>query len=202
MPKKIMDSREELRGAMVDTAERVIIAEGVRALTARRLASELNIAVGTTYNVFKHMDHLIADVNARTIQQITEVITSINNSEDDSDEDQLMAYTDAYIGFITENGNLWEALFIGDADPESASHQQNLAETLKLFSHLENALRPISPNADEATIKASARALWAAVHGMLSLVARDRNVILCLGDIRETIRVLVHHHIAGMRSLK
>ncbi len=199
MPKKIRESREELREAMIETAERLIVCDGVGALTARRLASELNIAVGTTYNVFKDMSGVIEEVNARTIARITDEISSVDKASG-SGEDILMRYADAYIGFVRENQKLWAALFSGEVDPESASHQRNLKNTLKLFDYLETALKTIAPNASNDSISASARALWSAVHGMLSLVAGNRHEILGLGDIRETIRVLVHNHVAGMRA--
>ena len=111
-----------------------------------------------------------------------------------------MRYADAYIGFVKTNQELWAALFTGEVDPESTSHQRNLKNTLRLFDYLETALRSIAPDADDKTLSASARALWAAVHGMLSLVAGNRHEILGLGDIRETVRVLVHNHVAGMKS--
>ncbi len=199
MPKKIRESREELRDAMIDTAERVIVTDGVGALTARRLATELSIAVGTTYNVFKDMSSLIEEVNARTIARITEEISSVDAASGSGDE-ILMRYADAYIRFVSDNEHLWAALFHGEVHPDSASHQRNLANTLKLFEFLESTLQSIAPRADRETVSASARALWAAVHGMLSLVAGNRHVILGLADIRETIRVLVHNHVAGIRA--
>lgn len=199
MPKKIMESRDELRTAMIDAAERIITAQGVEALTARRLAADLSIAVGTTYNVFRQMDDLIGEVNARTIAKITEVITSVDKAGRESEE-LLMAYADAYIGFVTSNSNTWAALFVGEIDPESESHKRNLAQTLHLFSYIEDALSTVSTNAEKSEIQASARALWAAVHGMLSLMAHGRHTILGLGDIRETIQVLITNHVAGMKA--
>lgn len=199
MPKKIMESREELRTAMIDAAERIITEQGVEALTARRLAADLNIAVGTTYNVFRQMDDLISEVNARTISKITGIITSVDKTTRKSDE-LLMAYADAYIGFVTANENTWAALFVGEIDPESEAHKHNLNQTLHLFSYIEDALRAVSPETDEREIKASARALWAAVHGMLSLVAHGRHSILGLGNIRDTISVLITTHVAGMKA--
>ena len=199
MPKKIMESRDQLRTAMIDAAERIITSQGVETLTARRLAADLNIAVGTTYNVFRQMDDLIGEVNARTIARITEVITSVEKAGRESDE-LLMAYADAYIAFVTNNSNTWAALFVGEIDPESESHKRNLAQTLHLFSYIEDALSTVSTNAEQSEIQSSARALWAAVHGMLSLVAHGRHTILGLGDIRETIQLLITNHVAGMRA--
>ncbi len=199
MPKKIMESREELRTAMIDAAERIITEDGASALTARRLASDLGIAVGTTYNVFRQMDDLIGEVNARTIAKITSVISAVDTTERKSVE-LLMAYADAYIGFVTANENTWAALFVGDIDPESESHKRNLGQTLRLFSYIEDALRTVAPQAEESEIAASARALWAAVHGMLSLMAHGRHAILGLGNVREAIHILITNHVAGMKA--
>ena len=199
MPKKIMESREELRTAMIDAAEHIITQDGVDALTARRLASDLGIAVGTTYNVFRQMGDLIGEVNSRTIANITGVISAVDSSEHKS-VGLLMAYADAYIGFVTANANTWEALFVGDIDPDSESHKRNLSQTLQLFSFIEEALRSVAPTADQREIEASARALWAAVHGMLSLMAHGRHTILGLGNVREAIQLLITNHVAGMKA--
>lgn len=199
MPKKIMESREQLRTAMIDAAERIITEDGAGALTARRLASDLGIAVGTTYNVFRQMDDLIGEVNSRTIAKITGVISAVDTTEHKGVE-LLMAYADAYIGFVTSNENTWAALFVGDIDPESESHKRNLSQTLRLFGFIEEALRAVSPQTDQHDIEASARALWAAVHGMLSLMAHGRHTILGLGNVREAIQILITNHVAGMRA--
>ena len=104
------------------------------------------------------------------------------------------------IGFVTANENTWAALFSGEIDPESESHKRNLSQTLHLFGYIEDALRAVSPNAEQSEIEASARALWAAVHGMLSLVARGRHTVLGLGNIRDAIKVLIANHVAGMKA--
>lgn len=199
MPKKLMESRAHLRDAMIDTAERVIIADGVDRLTARKLAGELGIAVGTTYNVFRQMDDLISEVNARTLSRLANEVERVDLTGADR-EVVLMEFADKYIGFVSENPNLWAALFAGTLDLGSEVQKKNTVQVHKLFGFLEDALRPLFPAGADADIAQSARALWAAVHGMLMLTSGGRNEALGLGDIRNAVRILVHYHIAGVRS--
>jgi AcrR family transcriptional regulator len=200
MPKKLMATREDLRTAMIDTAERLIALHGVAALTARRLAGEMGIAVGTTYNFFKQMDDLISEVNARTLAALASEIEAVGKSNDEP-EQMLMDYADCYIEFVNGHSNLWAALFVGAIDVESEVQERNTALVHRMFDVLEKALTPLyvtDPNGSAAA--KSARALWAAVHGVLSLTSGGRDKVLGFGDIRGTVRLLVHYHVAGVQS--
>lgn len=56
---KILDSIKEKALA---EAGRILLSEGYRALTVRRVAETLGIGVGTLYNYFPSKDHLVAGV--------------------------------------------------------------------------------------------------------------------------------------------
>ena len=143
MPKKIMQNRDELRIAMIDTAERIIEQEGVRALTARKLANEMGIAVGTTYNFFKHMDDLISEVSTRTLAALAADIEAVESSGGDI-EAQLMAFADAYITFVTNNPKRWAALFVGSLDADSELQNRNAEQVRRLFNALERVFAPVA----------------------------------------------------------
>ncbi|MGI9372566.1 MAG: TetR/AcrR family transcriptional regulator [Hyphomicrobiales bacterium] len=199
MPKKIMQNRNELRIAMIDTAERIIEQDGVEALTARKLAHEMGIAVGTTYNFFKQMDDLISEVSTRTLSALAAEIEAAENAGEDI-EAQLTTYADAYITFVTNNPKRWAALFAGAIDTDSEVQNRNAEQVLRLFNALERVFAPIAkqiPNFDPAK---SARALWAAVHGVLTLASTGRIESIGLGDARETVRLLIHFHVAGINA--
>src|SRR6476660_4392900 len=68
MSAKTTERRQELRGALIDAAERAIGAGGLEALQARELAEEVGCAVGAIYNVFPNLDALVFEVNARTLR--------------------------------------------------------------------------------------------------------------------------------------
>lgn len=199
MPKKLMKSAEDLRNAMIDAAERIITAEGVEALTARRLAKDMGIAVGTTYNQFRQMDELVSEVSARTLAELGGKITEVGEAPG-TPEEKIMSYAEAYMDFVSENPNRWTALFSGTLDPQSAAQQRNNEQIRKLFGFLEGELGALYRGDNPEVVRQSARALWAAVHGMLMLTSGGRAEVLELADIHSAVRLLVRCHIAGMSA--
>src|SRR2546426_7778364 len=68
MSAKTAERRQELRGALIEAAERAIGKGGLEALRARDLAEEVGCALGAIYNVFPNLDALVFEVNARTLR--------------------------------------------------------------------------------------------------------------------------------------
>ena len=62
----------ELKKKALQSAELIVVEEGLAALTARRVAGETGFSVGTLYNIFGHLDGLIAEVNLATFRQMAE----------------------------------------------------------------------------------------------------------------------------------
>ncbi|MGI9481790.1 MAG: TetR/AcrR family transcriptional regulator [Hyphomicrobiales bacterium] len=199
MPKKLMETREDLRNAMIDAAEAIIVADGVESLTARRLATDMGIAVGTTYNQFRQMDELISEVSARTLAALGREIKAAAGAGG-APEDNIMAYAEAYLEFVSSNPKRWAALFSGSLDPQSEAQHRNNEQIQKLFSFLEGELSELYGGENRDVVKQSARALWAAVHGMLMLASGGRLEVLELDDIHSSVRLLVRYHLAGMAA--
>ena len=59
-------SREEIRQMALQAAESIVTEGGYKALSARKVASEIGYTVGTLYLVFENLDELVLYVNGRT----------------------------------------------------------------------------------------------------------------------------------------
>src|SRR6186997_1420454 len=91
MATKTAERREELRGALIDAAERTIAAGGLEALRARELAEEVGCAVGAIYNVFPNLDALIFEVNARTLRAFEAFLGGAQPTPQGSGENSAVA---------------------------------------------------------------------------------------------------------------
>ena len=67
-------SREELEEMAIDAAAKIVETEGFQSLTARKVASKIGYTVGTLYHVFRNFDDLVIHLNARTIDEMAELI--------------------------------------------------------------------------------------------------------------------------------
>lgn len=189
---------DDLRRALVDAAEAVVRKEGVRALTARRVAADVGVAVGTTYNVFENLDALVTAVNRRTLSRLAEDLGRIE-TVGRSTKDILLAFADGYIRFVRENRNCWLAVFEIEM-PDLSEEVPNQGYIDRLFGFLEKAIRSGFPGLGDAAVRHSARGLWATVHGLLMLSESNRLDVIRLDDIRPTIEHLVTCHLAGLEA--
>jgi len=187
---------EDLKIAMIDAAERIIASEGLKALTARRVAGDVGVAVGTTYNVFENLFALVAEVNTRTLAMLAREIAGIKMEGRDA-QTVLMAFADCYMDFVRQHRSRWLAVFEVDMpDMEASVPNQDFID--QLFGFLEQIIGAHNRNLDPQTVRKSARGLWAAMHGLLMLSESNRLKVVGLQTIRPTIEHLVVCHLAGL----
>jgi len=189
----------DMKAQMIEVAERIVSAEGLSALTARRVAVEVGVAVGTIYNIFDNLGALVAQVNARTLADLAAALSGVRTGEGSS-HDVLMGFADRYRAFVRDNPNRWTAVFEVEM-PAAGQMPPNQASIDQLFSFLEDAICAHDRRIDARMARRSARGLWAAVHGLLMLSASGRLPVIRLENVRPTIDHLVTCHLLGLDAL-
>ncbi len=188
-----------LKTQMIEIASEIISEEGISALTARRLAADSGVALGTTYNVFANLGELIAEVNARTLADLVAVLSGVA-VDDRSTKDVLLNFALAYSDYVAGNRNRWLALFeVELAAPGQSTPNQALVD--QLFTQLEAVIQSHDDRIDTDTARGSARGLWAAVHGLLMLSDSGRLGVVRLASVEPTIDHLITCHLLGLEAL-
>ena len=160
-------SRDELHAMALVAAREIAEREGLRALTARRIAREIGYTIGTLYNLFDNFDDLIVHLNGTTLDTLYEALAG--QRLDEEPEAALRALARAYIRFTSNHPNLWSMLF----EP-SALHGEQLPDwyhekVRRLLGLAEQALASLFPAGQEELRHHSARVLWSGLHGICSL---------------------------------
>lgn len=170
-PHSTADRREALREALIDAAERRIAAGGATGLRARDLATDVGCALGAIYLVFADLDAIVGAVMLRTLSRLEAQAAAIASGQRDHEPtrqeaiDSLRSLARLYFGFARDNRHLWRALFEHPA-PLAANEGAPLAP---IHALIERQLRVLSPSLLSAQRRLYARAVFAAVHGVLSL---------------------------------
>lgn len=112
MPPSRKHSREEI----IDVACSIIEKDGVDALNARRLASELNGSVQLIYNTFNTMDELNKEVYDLIYSKYSDALIKAND-----DERPYLAKGIAYVSFARDNPEFYKLLFM-------SNHNMNIEE--------------------------------------------------------------------------
>ena len=79
MNKKLKISKQEWNLAeicerAIPVAERIVLKEGIDALSARRLAKEIDVSVGSLYNAFGDLDAVVGTVIAKSAVMLSETL--------------------------------------------------------------------------------------------------------------------------------
>lgn len=166
MARRSDHTRAELHDMAIREARAVLLEEGLRGLSTRKVAGRMGYSAGTLYNVFADLDDLILYVNAETLHTLEGVLGRA--VEGVSIESAPVVLARAYVAFVSDRQNLWEVLFEHHL-PEDRPVPDWYARALGgLLKRVEEVLAPLFPD-DQAGCEESVRVLWAGLHGICSL---------------------------------
>ena len=103
-------SREELQEMAISAAEAIIASEGLRGLTARKVAGQLGYSAGSLYMVFNGLDELILHVKARTLSRLADNLDA-HTMTDATPLAALRALAHGYLKFAMQEQTRWRAVF-------------------------------------------------------------------------------------------
>ena len=159
-------SRTELKGLVLDTATQIVAQEGLNALTARKIASEIGYSPGSIYNVVEDLDELIGLVNEGTMRRLNADLAAIEMTGNAlADAGQVL---DVYIKFRNDHSGLWEANLNHAVRKDVQQPAGYIEQTEVSF---EIAARAIGPafDGDAAKVQLAVRVLWASLQGIFSV---------------------------------
>ncbi len=175
-----------------DAAEQLLVKKGYEALSARGLAQAAGCSVGALYNAFGHIDGVVREVNMRSARLLQAALAAAVTSTDANLETKLTAMAEAYFDFARAEPERWRALF---------SYPVQTPDDGRLFTvqdELQTMLRSVAGVKNDNGVEAvRLTLLWASVHGLATLTARDTIRGLDAGAARKFLAVLVRSGLAA-----
>lgn len=186
-------SRGQLRHMAISAAARLIEAEGIAALSARKIALEMGYTAGSLYLLFDHLDDLVLHVNARTLDELYQRLAGVAASCSDPHA-CIMSLAHAYAGFAAENPARWEAVFLFRLSSGHVLPAWFQEKVERMFVLVEAQMIRL-----DATRNASngARALWSGVHGVCLLASSGKLEVVGAQSVSALIDTLVGSFLAG-----
>ncbi len=196
MARRSDHSREELHDLALGAARKVAEKDGLRALTARRVAREIGYTVGTLYNIFEDLDDLIVQLNGRTLDELYEALAEL--PLDGEAETATLTLAEGYIDFTSRHLNLWSLMFEHHLPEGKQLPDWHHEKVLRLLGLVERALAPYFAPGEDSERHHSARVLWSSLHGICSLASADKLVIS--ETMMGLAKTLVTNYLAGLRQ--
>ncbi|MBA2326781.1 MAG: TetR/AcrR family transcriptional regulator [Actinobacteria bacterium] len=163
----------KLREVILDTAERLLIeARDADAVSMRAIADAVGVTPPSIYLHYADKEALIRAVCERSFAAFDEVVERAGNTTDDPVE-SLRRRARAYVQFGLDNPEQYRILFMGKAagvaDPIDLSNMPGSLAFLHLVEAVERAIGAglLRPGLEPFLV---ATGLWAAAHGMTSLL--------------------------------
>ncbi len=166
MARRSDHTKEELLSITLDAAKNIVIEDGYRNLTARKLAEKIGYTPGTLYNMYGSMDGVILEINSITLDRLAHEILHSRPPPSNDIEVSLKGMAHAYLNFARKNQALWLMVFDHKMADGSESPLWLKEKIESLFTPLEEILK--NSDSDKVTNKQKliARTLWASVHGI------------------------------------
>jgi AcrR family transcriptional regulator len=163
--------KAEIRGRILEAARDIVKREGFGALTVRKIADAIEYAPGTLYLYFENRDAIARELSFEGFRKLLDAFAPVRRIADPLS--RLEAIGRAYVRFGMENPETYRLIFMADPQLttsvlEAASDDPGQRAYRALVEPLEELKESgqIDPDAD---VQALADALWAVVHGIVSL---------------------------------
>jgi AcrR family transcriptional regulator len=198
MARRSDHSRQELTDLALDAAREIVASEGMRGLTARKVAQRIGYSVGTLYNVFHNIDDLIVHLDASLLDQLYVEMTAAAPTP--GTEPALKDLARRYLAFVHENQNAWNLLFEHRLPEDQSLPEWYYVKLDRLLSLVEDIVAPLYGEGEAADRARAVRVMWSGVHGIATLAGTGKLAIVSSDGALELIDDLIDNYISGVRS--
>ncbi len=183
-----------VRETVLQATRQAMETRGLEGVKARLIAQRAGISVGSIYNLFGDLDDLIRLVNGETYDELHTIVTcALKKARVDRLEplEQMLALAKAYLEYVERHQTRWLATLAFNRGQIDAPPHWYLQKELALFRVIEEALTAFPGAKDPEIRRQNARALWASVHGIVTIAVADGFLMQPIDDVWAQIRIIV-----------
>jgi AcrR family transcriptional regulator len=186
----------DLRDRLLESARKILLDEGQRNFSLRKIARETGVSATSIYLHFDSKDHLIHVLMEESIDQLNNRLEkSIQNSTDPIEKLNILARV--YVEFALENTEEYQIIYMVSSDQMSRYPKEKFRKARRGYEIVTEVLEEgVRKNLlDEDRPRVAAYTFWAQLHGVISVVISRRldNRL----DQQEFIEQAIEHIIHG-----
>jgi AcrR family transcriptional regulator len=183
--------KEEIERRIAEVCAGQVAERGLKAVSARSLAAELDKSAGWLYTFYKDFDSIVLAANSLTLRELDVKLSETAAAhEGDGVAERFLALALTYLRFSLENTRRWASLFEHQMQEGRELSPEHKIEHYVLFRHVEAPLSEVMPGADETTLRSTARTIYSSVHGIVSLGLQGRLDRVPLPLLEEQLRMV------------
>jgi AcrR family transcriptional regulator len=164
---------ERMRGGILKAAMDIFAKEGYEGVSMRRIADRIEYSPGTIYRYFENKDDIMLQLCYQGFEKLLALQYELDKIPDPVE--RIKTGGRHYVTFALENPELYELMFATREivkQPDGSEETVALKSFRKFVEHVEQCLDVgFFSGADAQTL---AVALWAALHGLSSLLIKEQ----------------------------
>jgi AcrR family transcriptional regulator len=180
--------REEMRERILNSALKLFLDKGIENVSMRNIAENIEYSPATVYLYFKDRGEILFALHNKGFEKLYALQLSLNSINDPLE--RLREHGRMYIKFALENQDYYDLMFIAKGVAEKIITDKSWEAGGKAYQYLvDNVTACIEKGYFKDTDPNSAAfALWSVVHGMASLVIRQRCAMMPEEYINEMLK--------------
>ena len=171
--------KQEMRKLILDTAMKLFLEKGIENITLRNIAEKIEYSPATIYLYFKDKDELIYTLHREGFEKLYGWQQKILSIKDPLK--RLHKHAQMYVSFALENPEYYDLMFIERAPFRTIKEMKckdgmNWEIGMRSYDLLRKNIEDCMNEGyfQKTNIDVACFSLWSYVHGIVSLIIRDR----------------------------
>jgi AcrR family transcriptional regulator len=180
--------QQKMRRLILDSAMRLFLKEGVERITLRRIAEKIEYSPATIYLHFKNKDEILYALHSEGFEELYKQQQAVLAIRDPLK--RLRRHGEIYLSFALERPEYYDLMFIM-RNPAKKIREENSWEIgLRSYEFLrKNVEECMKARAlPKADVDVATFSLWAHVHGIASLIIRDRCIMFPEEHLKSVVK--------------
>lgn len=165
----------DLRQRLLESARKILLEEGQRNFSLRKIARETDVSATSIYLHFDSKDHLIHVLMEESIDRLNDKLEeSIKGSTDPIEKLNILARV--YVRFALENTKEYQIIYMVSSDRMSRYPKEKFRKARRGYEIVTEVLEEGNRKnlLDEDHPRVAAYTFWAQLHGVMSVVLSKR----------------------------
>lgn len=169
--------KQKMQKLILDTAMRLFLEEGFENITIRHIAQEIEYSPATIYLYFKDKDEILYTLHREGFEELYRRQQTILSIDDPLK--RLRMHGEIYVSFALENPEYYDLMFIMRKSVKKIKEKKEWVVGLRSYEFLRRNIKECmeAGKFPAVDINMATFALWSYVHGMVSLIIRDRCIM-------------------------
>lgn len=181
-----------LRTQALEIGAEIIRDSGIEKLQARVIALRLGVSVGTIYNLFGNMEEYVMQLNSRTYDAMFAWCSARLEEATDRDvRGQMLVLCRAYMDYVSTHQAEWDAIMISNKTIITSQPDWYRQKERDLFALVVRTIRKLPGLSDDTQDVRIAHALWASIHGIVTVAMGRRKPISEAPEVWQEIELVI-----------